>query len=130
MSEEICRLQGKTDLGELTLILTPTQLILDPSSEFRTKLSQKLTDAKGDVAEAGRVAGWIARTALNFAGNYLEKVFQPHQLQDVDLHLSHDRIKVELSAHRQFDIGEVLVDPADAYIFETRFRQVRKALGE
>lgn len=122
----LCRLEGRSRRGKTTLVLTDTQIVLEPTPEFRAEIEEALAKGREGAATAPGVFGWIAEKAVGFATRAVDKVFEPHALADVELVLHHDRVVVRLG---RYNIGSDLeVDPTEAYMFEAKFRDAKEAL--
>lgn len=128
--QELYRITARSTKGrELVLVLTETQLILDPSREFTDEIVGAMEEGKAKAQEAPGVIGWVVDKALGWAGTMIARTFKPHPLSEVDLQVHGSRISLELPGFpRNMNIGSMAVDPAEAYIFEAKFREARTKL--
>lgn len=124
---ELYRLSGKNQDTETTLVLTATHLIIEPTPAFRAKIEEGFKQGREGAAQAPGFIGWVVEKALSFASNQVERIFQPHPLQEVELHLQHDRLGVKIG-HLHYDVGHLEVDPTEAFIFDAKFHEAKKAL--
>lgn len=123
---ELHRLEACSLKGKATLVLTDTHIILEPDPDFRAEVEGALEKGRDGAEKAPGVIGWIAEKAVNMASRAVEKYFQPHPLQDVELLLTHDRVSIKMG---RLNMGSDLqVDPTEAFIFDAKFRDAREAL--
>lgn len=123
---ELYRLEGRTQRGKATLVLTESHILLEPDQDFRFEVEEALAKGKESADKAPGVIGWVVGKALNFAGRAVERAFQPHSLKEVELKVKHDRVALQLG---MLNIGSDLeVDPVEAYIFEAKFHDAKQAL--
>jgi hypothetical protein len=121
---ELYRLRGHGEKGYVDLILTETHLDLEPSEEWLADLENSLEQGREGAQKAPGVIGWIASKAVNMASNFVKKVLEPHPLAEVEYILAHDRLSLKLG-RIQTNLGSLAVDPAEAFIFNAKFREAK-----
>lgn len=124
---ELYRLRGQGEKGYVDLILTETHVDLEPSEEWLADLKGSLQKGRDGAEAAPGVIGWIASKAIDWADGYVEKVLDPHPLQEVEYILAHDRLSLKLGRLRT-NLGSLNVDPAEAFIFDAKFREAKNKL--
>jgi hypothetical protein len=122
---EIARLTGRGTKGEVTLVLTDTHLQLEPSPEFREEIEEAFQKGREGAQEAPGVIGWFVEKVMNFASNMVDKVYTPHELEDVELLFRQDRVVMKLGRLQMH--SELEVTPEQAYMFEALFRRAKEA---
>jgi len=123
---ELFRLEGRSQRGKATLILTESHVVVEPDEGFRTEIDDELAKGREGAEKAPGVIGWVVGKAMHMATRAVEKAFSPHPLQEVDLVLRHDRLQLRLGALQI--LSELEVDPTEAFLFESKFRDAKKAL--
>jgi hypothetical protein len=124
---ELYRLRGQGQEGYVDLILTETEIDLEPSEEWITDLKQSLDHGREGASTAPGVIGWIANKAVDWASNFVEKLLEPHPLQEVEYVLAHDRLSLKLG-RTSANLGSLHVDPSEAFIFDAKFREAKSKL--
>jgi hypothetical protein len=123
---ELYRLEAKSDKGRVTLVLSASELVLEPSEELLRNVESTMREAK-QQASAIPVIGWFVGKMTDVAGRYMNKMSRAHPLSEVEIQLKHDHIRVK-AGQTSFGFSALEVDPTEAYIFEAKFREAQKAL--
>jgi hypothetical protein len=125
---ELYRLRCESEKAVFTLVLTESHVTIEPSPEFRAELEEAFAKGRKGAEQAPKLIGWIVEKAMNFASGFVEKVFAPHPVAEVKIFVKGergDRLNVVFDK-LTFNIGEVTVDPTEAYIFEAKLREAQE----
>lgn len=125
---ELYRLQCRKGQGSIALILTDTQLLLQPDAEFQTSLYEELNNARTDVQEVKGLVGSLVGKVIDFASREVGRFLEPLPLSEVGLVVRDDEIDIRLG-NRGLHFENLKVDRLEGYIFEAKLREAKAALG-
>jgi hypothetical protein len=123
---ELYRLHGTSKNANVTLILTDTHVIFEPSPAFRAHMEEGFTEARSSTQEAPGPIRWFVNKMMNVASSYIDQALAPHPIAEVEFHLSGDELEVKFG-HKMWQMTHVKVDPSEAYIFDAKLRAAKQA---
>jgi hypothetical protein len=129
LMSELQRMVCKSEKGDLTLVLTRTHLLLEPSPEFRRNVEESLDQARNAAEKAPALVGWLVDKVASFAENQVEKFFQPHPLTQVELLLRKHELELTVGISN-IRLTNLKADPMEALVFSTRFHEAKAALRQ
>lgn len=125
---ELYRLVAHTKQGTMEVILTDTHVDLEPSPEYRAFVEDALNKGRTGAQAAPGVIGWIAEKAVNLASRQVERFWEPHPIDQVELLIKHNRITIKAGL---INYGtDMDVDPTEAFILDAKFREAREKLSK
>lgn len=65
---------------------------------------------------------------MDFAVGYIEKILQPHPLNEVEVRVRGSQLSIAVGK-LDFRLDDLEVDPAEAYIFDAKLREARQKLA-